>query len=187
MARHFTPALQDAVEQLTPAVQGAVQQLFPTPWCPISGVFASVLTILISAEFNAIALPFRNVPLWWIWDSVFFAAFCLLASNPFEVFYHCCCFLLWRVLTSISHLAAADFTFFLLFHGSSFKTFCTSLGLHSFVVAVVPVVLGIFLNGVLLCTGLYLLLYYSMVVPTQILHRHGIISLHYSIITLILL
>ena len=48
--------------------------------------FALVLTILISTEFDAIALPFCKVPLRWIWDSVLFPAFCLIALSLFEAF-----------------------------------------------------------------------------------------------------
>ena len=63
-------------------------------WKPIGKTFrrefcASVLIILISVEFNAIALPFHNVPLWWNWDSLLAPGFWLFALSVFQLFYHC--------------------------------------------------------------------------------------------------
>ena len=80
---------------------------------------ALVLTILISAVFNAIALPFRKAPLWWIWDSELFPAidlplyrspslFTLIKLGNKGLWAQIVTSFLWRSLLPLSMAVAMD-------------------------------------------------------------------------------
>ena len=51
---------------------------------PPNGVFALVITLLISKVFNVLVFLFCEAPLRWIWNSALSSVFCLIASDPFN-------------------------------------------------------------------------------------------------------